>query len=132
MIANANKSKIAKTGPTKVFTVEEIELQDGTQLNLRPLPIKPLRRVMAVWNNTLEEARKENGEDRDMLDVFSEMGFMALQGLKETADVYESQEDFEDAVDQESLLRIIKVCAGLDFESAPKAAEMTGAGTGTS
>lgn len=34
---------------TKVFNEEEIELLDGTPVELRPLPIGKMRKVLALW-----------------------------------------------------------------------------------
>lgn len=102
---------------TTVYTTQTFELADGTEVTLRPLPLKPLRRVMDTWNAAL---KAEGDEERETLDVLAEMGYLCLSGLKDTKDKFDSQEDFEEVVDQETLLRIIKVCAGIDLEVDPK------------
>lgn len=103
----------------QVFTTEEIELQDGTIITLRPLPIKPLRRVMAEWKKMQdEEAMKETEEHPDpATDVLVNMGMICLENKKGAEEISIDKDAFEDVVDTNTLFRIIKVCSGIDLET---------------
>lgn len=100
-------------------------LQDGTELTLRPLAIKPLRKVMKAWDDKMDpDNQPEEGAAEDeetFLDFLCGISFQCLQSLKATRGVFKTQDDFEDEVDSESIYRIIKVCLGIDLEALPKA-----------
>lgn len=117
--------KIAST----VYTQEDIALQDGTEVTLKPLPIARLRRFMKEWNRLSETA-----EDDDGLDVFIDCCGIALEkdfkgkfdaGTKGSGDSVLSddyREYLEDTLDMDTIYKIIDVAAGIDLQN-PKLME---------
>lgn len=99
-------------------------MQDGTELTLRPLAIKPLRKLMKMWEENTNPSEEQKEEDAEsLLDFFSRISFECLKNLKATKDKFKDLDDFEMEADPESISRIIKVCMGIDLEAAPKAVE---------
>lgn len=107
---------------TEVYKREEIVLQDGTEVLLRPLPIGPLRRFMEAW-----EAIKELPDGDDGFDVFINCAGIGLERnftskfdrLKANADEKEKGEVLS-AEYKEYLLDI------LDLDTIYKVLEITG------
>jgi hypothetical protein len=93
---------LAKT----VFTPEEVVLQDGQKIILRPLVISRLKEAMAYV-----DAPDEDGEtDTDGLDFLVKLTGICVRG--------QVPEDYnlEDALDAVTAKRIIFVGTGIDFD----------------
>lgn len=90
-----------------VYTAEEVELQDGTLLTLKPLTIKRLKAAMAYLDQDSTE---------DINDVNAGMDF--LVGLAQVCIGHLLPEDYdlEDSLDQPTAKRIIFVSTGIDFD----------------
>lgn len=117
---------------SKVYKEEEITLQDGTEVVLRPLPIGPLRRFMDAWNKFSEIKEESEG-----FDVFTNCAGIALEkdfkgqfdSLKATEEdkkkgAYLSEEYknyLEDVLDLDTIYKILEVCGGLNLKLDPKA-----------
>ena len=122
---------------TTVYTVEEIELQDGKTALLKPLVIKKLRRFMKM----LEEMSYFD-DDEKLTDCMLNMAAFCIstehpeywnEKVKngtipnphpEGEDDEEITllngrytEEFEEAVDQQTLAKIIEVCGGVNFNN---------------
>lgn len=112
---------------TEVFTREDITLQDGTTVELRPLVIGKLRKFMKDWNEHVttvtkivtensEKEEPENVEDQIsglQYDTFIKLCKYGLADLK--ADKTEKQftEYLEDTLDEPTIYKIIEITGGL-------------------
>jgi hypothetical protein len=127
---------------TTVYTVEEVELQDGRVATLKPLVIKRLRHFMKMIGEMGEMDDQEAIEDvmmncaafciaREHPQYWNEKkdnGSYDDPDYEKTGEADEEipklprlrggyTEEFEDAIDTPTMVRIIKVCGGIDFES---------------
>jgi hypothetical protein len=100
---------------TTVYTVEDITLQDGTTVTLRPLNIKSLRKFM----ETMEDFAKVESEN-DGLEVLLDAAAICL--MKENPQYWDKHakdgkgthsEDFEDVADMPTIYKILEVCGGV-------------------
>lgn len=122
---------------SEVYTVVEVELQDGTLVDLRPLPIAQLRKFMRVWHTHLGEVMEliaEKGEealtDPDMndkqYDVYMKLSIIALERtLKDTRTTKQFEEYLGDNLDEPTIFKILEVCGGLTLGKANPAAAAT-------
>lgn len=93
---------------TTVYSVEEIELQNGKTVKLKPLAISRLRKFMEVMSDT-----QTAGSEDEALNVLIKACAIALEG--QLGEVVNSPE-FEDLLDLPTINRIIKICGGIDLE----------------
>lgn len=103
----------------KVYNEEEIELQDGTELTLRPAVLKVLRK----GNAKMQDFPTAESED-EALTVMAEAAYICIHSQLEEGK--QSIEWFEDAVDMESLYKILEVCLGIKLNN-PKLLEAVAA-----
>lgn len=94
---------------TTVYDVEEIQLQDGKKLTLKPLSIRDLRRFMEVMGKT----SNTQTEDEALSVLIEACGIVIEKAIPE---VKENKEMLEDLLDIPTINRIIKVCGGIDLE----------------
>ena len=109
--ANGNSSST-----TTVYTTEEITLQDGTVVTLKPLNLKGVRvfqKQLKEYNEYLMELADTQGQpDEDKtLDMFKEMTKTCLK--REAPELVENDESFEEALDIDTIFRVLEVCAGI-------------------
>lgn len=113
---------------TTVYTQEEITLQDGTEVTLRPLPIAPLRRFMKAWAKFSEVEDEDDG-----FNVFINCAGIALErnykgkfdSLKASKDEQESgeflsaeyKEYLEETLDLETIYKILEITGGLKLSA---------------
>lgn len=90
---------------TSVYTVEEIVLQDGNEVTLKPLNIKNLRKFMKKFKE-IDKLK----EDDEVVDFLIEVGQLCLASLYKE---YEDSEKYEDAVDMPTVHKIIEICGGV-------------------
>jgi hypothetical protein len=96
---------------TTVYTTEEVELQDGTTVTLKPLTIKNLRKFMKTMEAFAEAETEEDG-----LEVMLDSSALCLKNQRpEFWDEKTSKhtEDFEDAVDIPTIYKVLDVCGGI-------------------
>jgi hypothetical protein len=96
---------------TTVYTTEDIELQDGSSVTLKPLNIKTLRKFMKTMESFAEAETEDEG-----LEVMLDASALCLRAEKpEFWNDAENKhsEAFEDAVDMPSIYKILDVCGGL-------------------
>ena len=134
-----------------VFTTEEITLQDGTTVMLKPSRIKRLRKLMRVWESMSQKLQKDGADDdkttaekfdEDLwLDTCLYCAGIALvpeitrltnvPNAKIKIDVLEDengnlteeyQEWIEDTLDIDSMYKVLEVCAKLKLND-PKLEE---------
>ena len=110
--------------PTKIYEVEEIELIDGTIVELSPLKIKYLRQFMEVFNKI-----NSNLSDEESIAMLSNCARIAM---KQYCPSIKTIEDLEDSVDLPTIYKILDVCAGIKVgkkadsnEPAPQTATST-------
>lgn len=114
---------------TKVYTSEELELQDGSKVTVKPLTIKRLRQFMKVINklNSVEGLGEADDEVEDeTLELMVEACAIAIaQSNKELA---EDRERLEDALDIPTMWKILEVAGGIQMGNAvgPMAAGLAG------
>jgi hypothetical protein len=94
---------------TTVYDVEEIQLQNGDTIKLKPLSISKLRKFMKVMQNT-QDSQTEDAA----LDVLIDACMIALEN--QLPDLVKDREKFEEVLDLPTINRIIKVCGGIDLE----------------
>lgn len=103
---------------TKVFTTEELELQDGTMVTVKPLTIKRLRKfmnVIAQLNNTEGVAEDEDEEER-AIDLMFDACVIALE--QNNPKVIEDRDNLEDALDIPTMWKILEVAGGIEMGNA--------------
>jgi hypothetical protein len=94
---------------TKVYETYEIELQDGTAVTLKPLPINSLREFMGHMgklDGTLTEG--------DAVDVLIDA---AAVGIKLSApELAADKNRLGDVLDMPTIMKIIEVCGGIKMD----------------
>jgi len=97
-----------------VYTTEEIELQDGTTVTLKPLNIKGLRKFMKIMEGFGEVKSEEEG-----LDVLIDASAVCLS--KQKPEYYDeskgenggASEDWEDVADMPTVYKVLEICGGV-------------------
>ena len=116
---------------TEVYTTEVIILQDGTEVELRPLPISKMRKFSRMWAEHMGSIskhfneRSEEGEDEvligaditdDQYTAFIKMCALGLESqLKESKTDKQFLAYLEDVLDEPTIQRILKVTGGLEL-----------------
>lgn len=90
---------------TQVYTIEEIVLQDGKRVSLKPLNIKNLRKFMKKWKE-IEDIKDEDA----IVDFLIDIGQLCLASLYPA---YEDKDKYEDSVDMPTVHKIIEICGGI-------------------
>jgi len=102
---------------TTVYTTEEIELQDGTVVTLKPLNLKGVRvfqEQLKRYNDyllSLVESGNQNPDEDKTLDMFKEMTKVCLQ--REAPELVSDDDAFEEALDIDTIFKVLEVCAGI-------------------
>jgi hypothetical protein len=94
---------------TTVYDVEEIQLQNGATVKLKPLTIKELREFMKVIQRTQEVTSED-----ETLTILIEACGVALQ--KQLPDLVADKDAFEDTLDVPTINRILEVCGGIKMD----------------
>jgi hypothetical protein len=89
---------------TRVYDVVELELQDGSVVEIRPLSIKRLRNFM----EKIEDLSKAETEI-ESLSVLSDAATVAIQAFR--PDV--TQEQAEDILDMPTIWKILEIAGGI-------------------
>lgn len=102
---------------TKVYKEEEIELQDGTVVTLKPLTIKRLRKFMKLMGklNRIEDIDSEEGEDEAM-DIMFEASVLALE--QNNPEVAADKDKLEDALDMQTMWKVLEIAGGISMGNA--------------
>lgn len=118
---------------TQVFTTENITLQDGSEVTLKPLPIARLRRFMEAWVKIGELKEGDDGFDVFInccgiaLEENFKGKFDALKADKEEAAEgeflnHEYKEYLGDTLDLDTIYKILDVSGGIKLND-PKLME---------
>jgi hypothetical protein len=94
---------------TTVYDVEEITLQNGDKVRLKPLTIKALRKFMAAIAKTAESKTED-----ETLTILIDACAVAIElQLPELAN---NREALESALDMPTINRILEVCGGIKLD----------------
>lgn len=96
---------------TTVYNVEKITLQDGQEVELKPLSIKKLRKFMKV----LQESQEVATED-ETLSVL--IGAVAIALESQLPELAADRDKLEDALDVPTINRILEVCGGIKMDES--------------
>lgn len=94
--------------PTKIYEINEIELIDGTIIEVTPLKIKYLRQFMDKFNSI-----KNCKTDEESMSVLVECVRIAM---KQFCSRIKTIDDVEDTVDLPTIYKIIELCAGIKMD----------------
>ena len=106
---------------TTVYDVEEIQLQNGAVVKLKPLTIKELRKFMAAIAKTAEVTTED-----ETIDVLIDACAVALQ--KQLPELVADRDAFEDVLDVPTINRILEVCGGIKMDDPNQLAAQVLAG----
>ena len=114
---------------TEVFTTENIILLDGTEVQLRPLPISKMRKFSRMWAEHMSDIAKQLGESEaenenevligaDLTDAqFTTFIKMCALGLESQLKEEKTEKQFlaylEDVLDEKTIQRILERTGGL-------------------
>ncbi len=136
-----------------VYNKIDIALQDGTDVELYPLPINQLRRFMKVWA-TVENIKSEDADSLDVLDIYIDLAGISLEnqlnGSEDLKDKFvktrgtgdktldtKYKDYLESVLDSETIFKILDICGGLKLndpkfmEAVAQAAANAAASPGT-
>ena len=94
---------------TTVYDVEEIELQNGAKVKLKPLSIKQLRKFMEVI-----KATQDSSDENATLGILVEACGVALE--TQLPELVADKEKLEEALDVPTINRILEVCGGIKMD----------------
>lgn len=103
--------------PTKIYNIDEVELIDGTVIEISPLKIKYMRQFMEKFD-TVKDAKT----DEESIVVLSECVRIAM---KQYYPSIKTLEQLEDSVDLPTIYKIIDVCAGIKINQSQESNEPT-------
>lgn len=115
---------------SEVFQTEDIVLQDGTEIELKPLPVAKMRKVMRIWSDHLralnekfieaeadpEKAKLFNDADfaDDQYNAFMKILAIALETqLKGDKSAKAFETYLEETLDDPTIYKILSVTANL-------------------
>jgi hypothetical protein len=93
-----------KSMATKVYESVELELLDGTIVNIKPLNLKNLRELMKEW----QKAQESKDED-DFLNILINCTQIAFKQYN--TDLAGDREALENALDIQTMYKILEVAA---------------------
>jgi hypothetical protein len=95
--------------PTNVYDLEEVELVDGTILEISPLKIKFLKQFMEKFDTV-----KQSKNDEESISVLVDCVRISM---KQFYPVIKTTEDVEDNIDLPTIYKIIELCAGIKINN---------------
>lgn len=115
----------------KVYTVETIALLDGTEVEVKPLPIKRLRLAQNKINKAMSGSAPEDADDDadvevsedEIWEAFFSVVELVMQGQSKCEKFLEpdnGRDLLEDTLDQDTLYEIVKISTGFDFLAMQK------------
>lgn len=105
---------------TEVVRSEEVELQDGTKLVIRPLNIKRLRRFMTEFAKLGETPKDKDGKDLELSGTEEEMrqfdvmiGAVRICIESANAELASDVDKLEEVLDVPTMWKILEVAGGI-------------------
>lgn len=122
---------------TTVYEVLDLELQDGTEVSVKPLDLKRLRRVMKMWDLVTNPAPAVKEGDKapepeefegvssssSILDFLAAASKVCLE--KEAPKLVADDDKFEEALDLPTMWKLMNVCAGITVADPNRPGEAT-------
>jgi len=96
---------------TQIYETEELELMDGTKINMRPLKISLLRDFMKKFDTVVEVATS----NVESMDVLVECAMIAMKQYDESYSI--DTEKFEDVTDIKMVYKIIEAASGIKLDA---------------
>jgi hypothetical protein len=96
---------------TSVYEIEELELMDGTKIEMRPLKISLLREFMKKFDGITEVA----DSNEKSMDILIDCAAIALKQYNPK--IAEDREALEDIVDLKMVYKIIEVASGIKLDA---------------
>ena len=96
---------------TSVYEKVQLELMDGTIIEMRPLKISLLREFMKKFDTVVEVA----SSNVESMDILVDCAMIAMKQYNEA--YAEDKEKFEDAADIKMVYKIIEVASGIKLDS---------------
>jgi hypothetical protein len=93
---------------TKVYDTVELELQNGDVVEIKPLPIKRLRRFMKAM-----EELTDSDSEREQIDVLLDGVSIVLE--VKYPEIANNRDALEEMVDVPTMNKILEVAGGLDL-----------------
>jgi hypothetical protein len=100
-----------------VYTTEEIQLQNGINVTLKPLNLKGVRifqKQLKDYNEylmSISQAGADAVDEEKTLNMFKEMTKICLQ--RELPELVKDDDAFEEALDIDTIFKVLEVCAGI-------------------
>ena len=94
---------------TTVYDVEEITLQNGSTVKLKPLTIKELRKFMVAIQKTADVTTED-----ETLTVLIDACAVALE--KQLPELVADRDALEDSLDVPTINKILEVCGGIKMD----------------
>lgn len=93
---------------TNIYDTAELELEDGTIIFIKPLPIKQLKKFMLV----IRELDSEDiSTEEEAMDIFVKAAMVCIE--KAYPEIGLNRESFEDIVNIPNMMKILEICGGL-------------------
>jgi hypothetical protein len=117
---------------TTVYEILDLELQDGTEVQVRPLDLKRLRKVMTIIEEmNAPKPEAEEGEAKDMSDQddVSMLTFLIAATKicleKQAPELVADEDKFEEALDLPTMWKILEIAAGISMGNPNLQREVT-------
>jgi hypothetical protein len=113
---------------TTVYDILDLELQDGTEVQVRPVDLKRLRKIMTIIEEMNEVVSEENdgegseGSDSPVMDKDTDNLTFLIKATKvclekQVPDLVKNDDAFEEALDIPTMWKILEVAAGISSGS---------------
>ena len=96
---------------TKVYETVDLELMDGTKINMRPLKISLLRDFMKKFDTVVEVA----SNNVESMNVLIDCALIAMKQYD--PELANDKEKFEDVTDIKMVYKIIEVASGIKLDA---------------
>lgn len=119
---------------TTVYEILDLELQDGTEVQIKPLDLKRLRKVMSIieeMNAPKSEDEEKESETKNIAeqDDMSMLSFLIAATKicieKQVPDLVADEEKFEEALDLPTMWKILEIAAGISMGNPNLQREVT-------
>jgi len=94
---------------TAVYDIVDIELSDGSQITLKPLPIKQIRKFMEVIQTMDDPA---NADENAAMDIFIKAAMICLE-TSARPELGTDRDQFENVIEIPTMMKILEICGGL-------------------
>lgn len=95
---------------TRVFETETFELQDGTEVLIRPLNIKRLRKFMEV----VDKFNDAGDDQTEIVDLMVDACAIAVEATNE--ELAADRDKLEDILDVPTMYRILEIAGGIKLD----------------